>query len=289
MSNAAANASGYSAAMVARVADAPTTAVRRWARRGYFSASGEEQAGGFTFADVRVAKMLADLLRSGASLARIDRLIDDLNRSQPDRAASLSDWELSVEHGSIVVMRDGQRTDVSGQKLIDFQHESLEPTSEHAPPVTHSFDQQESRELAENLAADGDYEMAADAYRGLLLSGQGKPDDHFALGEILYLQGDLTAARERLLVCLENDERHWEARLMLGCVYAELGCLDRAESALLGALDLSPDSPELLLALAGVYEQLGENEKADRFLQQLIDLAPEGPWMAEAQARMTAR
>ncbi|MCA9239356.1 MAG: tetratricopeptide repeat protein [Planctomycetales bacterium] len=281
------DSSGYSATMLARVADAPAAAIRRWARRGYFSVGRETPAGGFTFADLRVAKMLADLLRGGASLARIDRLIDELYRGQPDRSVSLGEWELSTEHGSIVVVRDGKRTDPSGQRLIDFQAPSTESCPDEPPRPTQGIVLHELREQAESLAAERDFGLAEDAYRSLLLSGQGDPDDHFALGEILYLQGDLTAARERLLVCLENEEDHWEARLMLGCVYAELGRFDRAESALLGALDLAPDSPELLLALAGVYEQLGDNTKADRRLRQLIDLAPEGPWLAEARARLS--
>lgn len=234
----------YTRATLASACGATEAYVRRWTRRGYLApGASDEHAAAYDFTDARIARRLAELSRAGHSLAAIDALVDQLARAAPELERPLADLSFSVEDARVVIHRDGERCDPSGQRLIAF--ESGQPRDEDEPiaaellAAVSSLD--ELRVLAEQLEDQGDLEGAAEALRGVLLSGRGRAHDHFALGALLYRMGDLAGARERYSVCLEADEGHLEARMSLGCVYEELGQLDLAASAFRGVLAQDPE------------------------------------------------
>ena len=94
-----------------------------------------------------------------------------------------------------------------------------------------------------------------EVYRAILFSGELTADDHFALAELLYLGGDLSAARERYYVAIELDEDFVEARSNLGCVLAEQGELALAEAAFRGALEYHPDYADAHYHLARLLDR----------------------------------
>ena len=65
----------------------------------------------------------------------------------------------------------------------------------------------------------------------------------FALAELLYRVGDVSAARERYYMALELDEDYVEARANLGCVLAEQGQPDLAVAAFQGRWSGTPITP----------------------------------------------
>ncbi len=289
----------YSLAMVARLTGAPVGAIRRWTRRGYLTPVVEEgRVASYDFEEVRVARTLAGLSSAGLSLGRIDQLVDRLRESAPHGQRPLADWDLSVDGDSVVVRDGDQRRDPTGQLLMAFDEEAplspaggedravclpLSPIPD--PPI--GPDDHELRQAAQELSESGQLDLAAEAYRTLLLSGRGDTEDQFALADALCRLGDLGAARERLLVCLERDESHLDARLSLGCVYAELGSWELAAAAFQGVLEQMPDCADALIGLAEVRQELGQPDEAAQLRRRLLVVAPEGPWSDEARASLS--
>src|SRR5690606_32216673 len=74
----------------------------------------------------------------------------------------------------------------------------------------------------------GELAQAAEAYRVMLALEGPTAEGNFALADLLYRMGDLTAARERFYMAIELDEEYVEARGNLGCVLAENGELELA-------------------------------------------------------------
>lgn len=287
---------GYSAATIAQLIEAPVTAVRRWARRGYLTPLSNHSCGEcFGFEELPVAKTLARMADAGLTASGVDRIVDQLHASADPGERPLADWEFDFQGGEVVVRQGDGCCEASGQLLLPFHaaaDDSADPASseckllrfrEPLPGVG------QLRAKAEDWLEQGDAEQAEEAYRSILMSGQGTAEDHFGLAEALYHKGDLSGARERFAVCLEHDEDHLDARLSLGCVYAELGVYDLAVPALLGVLDAAPDCPDALIPLADLYDRLGHQDEADELRRQLLRVAPDGPWSQEAQERLNLR
>ena len=178
--------------------------------------------------------------------------------------------------------RDEGLAEPSGQLLIDF--DVAKPQAEgdvagedgpvaipmvagealHKPSArprgAHPYAAEDLRALAAELEGTGRPEQAIEVYRAVLFSGDSTAEDHFALAELLYLGGDLSAARERYYVAIELDEDFVEARSNLGCVLAELGEFGLAEAAFRGALEYHPDYADAhyhLARLLGPGESIG--------------------------------
>ena len=142
------------------------------------------------------------------------------------------------------------------------------------------------RSLAAELESNGRDDQAIEVYRAILISGEFTADDHFALAELLYRGGDLSAARERYYVAIELDEDFVEARSNLGCVLAEQGELALAEAAFRGALEYHPDYADAHYHLARLLDRADRSAEASRHWQLFMNLAPASPWADEARDRI---
>ena len=150
----------------------------------------------------------------------------------------------------------------------------------------HPYAAEDLRALAAELEGTGHPEQAAEAYRAVLFSGDSTAEDQFALAELLYLGGDLSAARERYYMAIELDEDFVEARSNLGCVFAELGESGLAEAAFRGALEYHPDYADAHYHWRGFW--IGESSGRSRVsLEDVHELAPASPWADEARERMS--
>lgn len=293
-------AARYTATMLARITGATPDAVRRWTRRGYLLA--EADHGGsvaYSFVEARVAQVLAHMTAAGMSLGQVDRVVDRLAESAPAGCRPLAEWDISPSGDTVVVHAAGQTRDAGGQLLIEFDR----PAEPDHPHEAHravllpfcpeggsdeplAFNADDIRDEATELLEQGDCLLAEQMYRSVLLSGDGEPLDHLALGECLYRRGDLAAARERFAVCLEQEPDCLAARLSLGSVYQELGEWELAAGALEGVLSQSPECPDALIPLADTYDRLGRADEAQDLRRRLLRFAPDGPWADEARARL---
>lgn len=272
---------GHSAAMVARLVGVPVAMVHRWTRRGYLRVQdAEAPIRTYAFEQLPAAKALARVLQQGVTPGRLDRVIDQLRASVGDPDVMVTDYDFEVHGESVIVHRHGQPCDPSGQRLLKFEPSAQAQQQDLAPlPFPGVGDDAATlRAHAEEALLADDLPRAEECWRALLFAGLGQADDHFGLAETLYRKGELTAARERYLVCLELNDRRVEARLCLGSLYAELGEFDLAVSSLEGVLTIAPGSVDALSQLVALYDRLGKPERAEPLRQRLLEAAPDGGW-----------
>jgi tetratricopeptide (TPR) repeat protein len=310
----------YTPAMLAELVGVPIAAIRQWQRRGALVAKRKvRRLAYFDFEEVRVAQKLSSLLKSGCSLAAINRRLEELARLLPESARPLVDPTVVVEGRRLLVRREEGLAEPSGQLLIDFDvakppfgrelgaerqavrepeesdrlvaipftaAETLLNKSASRPRGPHPYAAEDLRCLAAELAESGQPGQAIEAYRALLFSGESRAEDHFDLAELLYQTGDLSAARERYYVAIELDEDFVEARSNLGCVLDEHGEAALAEAAFRGALEYHPDYADAHYHLAKLLDRVNRSDEASRHWQLFMNLAPASPWADEARERI---
>ncbi len=294
----------YTPAMLAELIGAPIAAIRQWHRRGALVAKREvRRLAYFDFEEVRVARKLAALLAAGCSLSAVNRRLDELSRLLPESPRPLADPAVVVEGRRLVIRRGEGISEPSGQLLIDFDAAKPQAAGDGGPVAipfvaalgggpmrqsggTHPMAADDLRTLAAELEESGCQEQAVDVCRAILASGDFTPDDHFALAELLYQAGDLSAARERYYAAIELDEDFVEARSNLGCVLAEQGDLSLAEAAFRGALEYHPDYADAHYHLARLLDRVNRSSEASRHWQLFMNLAPASPWADEARERI---
>jgi len=287
----------YTPAMLADLLGVSVATVRRWWRRGLIVPVKEiRRLPYFDFQEVATARRLAQLLASGMSPAVMQRQLSDLARYAPHVQRPLAQLQIMVE-GKRVLLRQGEGLiDPGGQWWIDFEaFEQEQP--ERGPAVVRlvpSYDPQTDHPLtpaqllacAESLEDEGQFEVAIDAYRAALAAGGPRADVCFQLAELLYLLGEIHAARERYYMAIELDEDFVEARANLGCVLAETGQPDLAIAAFRGALAYHSEYPDVHYHLARTLDDLARTSEAQEHWQQFLRLAPDSPWADEARARL---
>jgi tetratricopeptide (TPR) repeat protein len=287
----------YTPAMLADLLSVSVSTVRRWWRRGLIVPVKEvRRLPYFDFQEVATARRLAQLLASGMSPTVMQRQLSELARYAPHVQRPLAQLQIMVE-GKRVLLRQGEGLiDPGGQWWIDF--EAFEQGApEMGPAVVRfmpSFDEQSEHPLtpaqllacAENLEDEGQFEVAVDAYRAALAAGGARADVCFQLAELLYLLGDVKAARERYYMAIELDEDFVEARANLGCVLAETGQPELAIAAFRGALAYHPEYPDVHYHLARTLDDLARTSEAHEHWEQFLRLAPDSPWADEARARL---
>lgn len=283
----------YTPALLAEMVKVDARTIHRWRRRGYLEPACEvRKLPYFDFAEVRVARRLAELVHAGVSLSSIDRQMAELTRLAPEVERPLADLSIVVEGGKIFLRRGTDLTEPSGQLLIDFDAPSDTPP---APAIANAFATEHGgpppspealRNEAMELSDAGQPALAIEMYRGVLLSGQADAEDHFVVADLLYQLGELAAARERYFMAIELDEEYDEARVNLGCVLLELGDAKTAAEAFRGALAENPDLADAHYHLASTLERLGHQSEARSHWQTFLTLAPESPWAEEAHERL---
>ncbi|MBX3431815.1 MAG: tetratricopeptide repeat protein [Pirellulales bacterium] len=291
----------YTPVMLAELLGVPAAAVRHWHRRGALVAARcVRRLPYFDFAAVAVARRLAELHRAGCSLYVVDRQLASLGKLAD---ADLAD-ELVVADRRLLMRRGDELVELHGQRRFDFATDAAADESEDDAPTVMSIPltaaalaacgssegeqslvEQWELEALEHQRA-GRFREAAEAYRTLLLAAGPTAERQFALADMLYQGGDLSAARERYYVALELDEEYVEARAALGCVLAELGDLELAVATFAGVLDMEPDFADGHYHLAGALERLDRHDEARRHLAAFLALAPESRWADAARARL---
>lgn len=293
----------YTVAMLAELVGAPVAAIRQWHRSGALIATREVQRlAYFDFAEIGVARKLSQLLAAGCGLAAINRQLSELCNRMPGARRPLADPAVVVEGPCLYIRTEEGLAEPTGQRLIDF--DTAEPgTAEDIEPAILSMAEsvlkpfeplakrqataaESLRTLAGELEGTGFSAEALETYRTVLLSGNATATDHFALAELLYMNGDLTAARERYYIAIEQDENLIEARSNLGCVLAELGEIELAEAAFRGALESHPEYADAHFHLARLLDQQERGVEAEVHWRSFLNLASYSPWANEARRRL---
>ncbi len=290
----------YTPAMLADLLHVPVAVVRRWHRRGLITPEREVcKLPYFDFQEVATARQLAMLLASGVTPERLERQLMQLRSWLPHVERPLAQLSVIVQ-GRQILLRDGDGLiDAAGQRRFDFDESergesqaaaSLQlPSQEqaaaiHADPAACDPDELVQRaQLAED---QGQLTVAAELYRAALAAGGPDAKTCFQLAEVLYLLGELPAARERYFMVIELDEDYVEARANLACVLLETGEKELAAAALEGALAHHAEYADAHYLLARTLDELGHEAQAQDHWRSFLRLAPESPWADEARSRL---
>lgn len=299
----------YTSAILADLVGVPVSAVRRWHRRGLLRAVRcARRTPYFDFEEAAVARRLAQLLKAGCSLRTIDRRLAEFERLAPEIERPLADPDLVIEGQRLFWRRGDDVAEPGGQLLLDFTARGDDPP----PPAVIALprpgdptgfsgsravgrDERSALDLVERIEQDaldwedaGRLDRAAEAYRAALMIGGPRAEIHFALADVLYRGGDVSAARERYYAALELDDEYVEARAALGSLLAETGELELAAATFEGALAVDPDFADAHFHLAQVLDRLDRGDLAARHYRAFLNLAPESPWAAATRDRLAA-
>ncbi len=296
----------YTPAMLAHLLNVSVRVVRRWQRLGLITPVRTlHRLPYFDFSEVATARRLAQWVAAGASPQAIERRLVELVEYLPDLRRPLDQLNVLVE-GKHVLLRQGEGLiEPSGQLRIDF--DALESTAgeahatEFISPATLPITLRESTEFppyeqptgedalldaAHDAEDAGEYDAAIDCFHAILARDGPRADICFQLGELLYRNGEIAAARERYFMAVELDPEFVEARGTLGNVLAETGRLELAIAAFQGALSLHDDYPDVHYSLAQTLDQLDRRVEAKYYWQRFLDGAPNSPWANEARQRL---
>ena len=292
----------YTPAMLAQLLRVPVSVVRRWHRRGLIvPVRMVHRLPYFDFQEVATAKRLAELLVAGASPAAIEKKLAQLSQLLPDIDRPLAQLSVIVE-GRQILLRQGEGLiEPDGQMRLDFDADGGRDSSPragmeatpHVLQIHEAFanegpdlDFDEMLTLAWESEDAGNYDDAIELYRAVLMSGGLNADVCFRIAELLYLRGDLTAARERYSMAVEVDEDFVEARANLGCVLAELGETELAIAAFRGAIKYHSDYPDAHYHLGRLLDDNNVPTEAAEHWQIFLSLSPSSPWADEARMRL---
>jgi tetratricopeptide (TPR) repeat protein len=290
----------YTPAMLAEMLSVSVRQIRHWQRAGLLKPTATVmQIPHFGFEEIATARLLAQWKQKGASVHSIQRQLSLLRESLGVDVDLKSLPVVAV--GKRLLLRHGETIlEASGQLHFSFTSASDEEES----PATLNFEQAVAQRrparaiqpeyasleqmIEEALQAEDadDCEAAIEWYRSALAAHGPNPDICFQLAELLYRQGDVTAARERYFMALELDPELVEAQANLGCVLAECGQVDLAIAAFEGALKHYEEFADVHFHLARALDEIGQPTRAAEHWKRFLELAPASPWADEATERL---
>lgn len=302
----------YTPAMLADLLKLPLSTIRRWHRRGLIRPVHQiKRLPYFDFQEVATARRIAKLVASGAPPQLMESKLSRLAELYPHLQRPLTQLSIIVEGEEVLLRQDSGLIEPGGQMRLNFDlSESHSPEPTIKLPATKLDDFEERREsggfeelldrftelttpseyieLASELEDRLEIDSAIECYRSMMLAFGPSTDACFRLAELLYQQGELTAARERYYSVIELDDSYVEARAALGCVLTELQQPELAYAAFKGALSHHPDYPDVHFHLARLLDDLDRILEAEFHWKRFLKLAPRSPWSDEARQRLGA-
>lgn len=282
--------------MLAELLDVSPALVRAWLKRGWLvPGSVEHQLPLVDFAEVTIARQLAELHRAGVSSQQLARKLAQIERRWPEMERPLAELTFVVDGSRLLVRRGNDLLDAAGQRQFDFgalEEEDEVPATIPAAAALAGRGHPPVEQLvawAEELEEAGELAPAAEMYRSAMLAAGPTPELCFSLAEVLYRLGDRSGARERYAMAVELHEDFVEARCNLGCVLAEMGELELGAAALEGALVRHEEYADAHYHLARIHGERGNSEKSFVHWERFLSLAPHSPWADEARHKLASR
>ncbi len=297
----------YTPAMLAHLLGISVRVVRRWQRLGLITpVETMHRLPYFDFAEVAVAKRLANWIAEGESSTAIEQRLAQWVELLPEIHRPLEQLSILVE-GKTVLLRHGEGlVEPGGQLRFDFDafNETEVPLSSDDigagqvlsmvreddtsfPLSGRAQDERDELLQAAYQAEDEeDLQRAIDFYHAMLARDGPRADINFQMGELLYRLGETIASRERYYSAIEIDPEFVEARASLGVVLAETGQPELGVASFQGALAIFEDYSDVHYHLAKTLDQLERSVEAIHHWTRFLELFPDSPWADEARQRL---
>lgn len=227
----------------------------------------------FSFDDVVVLRTAANLIDSGASIARVREALRHARRDLPE-GVDMAQVILTVV-GDDVVVRHGDElwNPTSGQAVFDLDASDL------AVSVASLDAARRARRFDGNTTADewflyGDSIEAEDtvaaesAYRTAIDLDASHAEAHLNLGRLLHDRGDANGALEHYRHAIDLYPADATAWFNAGVAYEDIGKDDPARTAYEEAINLQPDFSDAHFNLANLHERTGDELAALRHLRE---------------------
>ena len=266
--------------------------IRAWVKAGLIQPAETRQGvWHFDFRQVSAAKTVCDLARSGVTVAKLRRSVEQLRAWLPEADAPLHQLSLLEDGQLLVRLEDGELAEADGQLRIDFERppqpapEATRPAMRlHAGPSTAAqwYEQAVAQEAAGYLAD------AVESYRQALLLGGPDADVCFDLAHALAAMGRRERAAERYAQVVELRPKFSDAWNNLGAVLAELGHHDQACEAFRRALETDPQDSRALYNLADTLDEMGFAAEAATHWQAYLKHDRTSRWAQHARLKLAA-
>jgi tetratricopeptide (TPR) repeat protein len=246
----------------------------------------------FDFRQASAAKTLCDLARSGVTLPRLRRSLEQLRTWLPEADDPLQQLSL-IEGGRLLVrFGEGELAQVDGQLHFDFEHPSAPAPGEdnagpsrmrlHAGPSTAG---QWYAQAVEQEAA-GYFAEAVESYCQALLLGGPDADVCYDLAHALAALGRREQAVERYAQAVEMRPDFGDAWNNMGTVLAEMGRGDEACVAFRRALDADPANFRAHYNLADTLDEMRLRKDAAPHWRAYLAQDMTSAWAAHARQRL---
>jgi tetratricopeptide (TPR) repeat protein len=301
----------YTLAMLADLVKLPISTMRRWLRRGIIQPVRQiKKVTYFDFPEIAHARRIAKLIAESKVPKQIESKLARVAARHPCLNRPLQHFSLVADGNGVLVQHDQCLIEPDGQMRLSFDEDvesidsacyplnlgnassffTLESTPADSAAIQRACQTLSSprkfMEFASELESRQELDAAIEVHRACLLAFGPSAQLAVRLAELLYLVGDLPAARERYYMAIELDESLVEARSNLGCVLVELNQYDLALAAFQGALKYHEEFPDVHFYLARLLDEMERNIEAEFHWKYFLTLAPKSPWADEARHRL---
>jgi len=275
----------YTNHQLSHILELPGARIRWWVRMGLIRpAKVVHRLAYFDFHEVRSAKVLCDLVRSGASPSRVRRSLEALRSWLKHLDEPLRQMALLERNGRLLArLKTGELIEPGGQLWIDFSQDEERPVRAIEPEprtVDHWL------RLGLEHEDRGDLNEAEEAYRQALLEAGPRPELCFNLGNVFYALGSKAQAVERFRQAVELDPQYVEAWNNLGNALSELGEHEEAVKAYERALQLAPRYADAHYNFADTLFQVGRVDDAKLHWRAYLRESPRSSWAEEVRGRL---
>jgi tetratricopeptide (TPR) repeat protein len=263
----------HSTGMLVELLEVSRERVCAWVKAGLIRPAYEQ--GGvryFDFRQVTAAKTLCELARSGVTMGRLRKSLEQLKAWLPDAEQPLQQLALLESDGRLIVrLEEGDLAEPDGQFQFDFTQ---------APPP-----------LPMHAAAEAEPRTAgawveADSYRQALLAGGPDAAVCFDLAYVLAEVGQVDQALERYRQVLEIDPNFADAWNNLGVLLKDAGKRDEACLALRRALVIDPTDAWAHFNLANTLDGMRRWKEAASHWQAYLASDRTSEWAQYARSRV---
>ncbi len=280
--------STYSRRQVRRLLGLSEAQLRAWERQQLVPVQNS-----YRMADLVALRTLQKLSRSHLSAARIRAILSAVRRKVGHLEEPLKQLRILREGRRILVVVGGQKMEpLSGQLLLDFDHEELarlvsfpaSQTSGLAPQPREAqlwFDK--GVELERNGAP---LELIVQAYERAVALDPRSTGAMVNLGTLYFHRRKWSQAERWYRRALEADPTYALAHFNLGNLYDEMDNRAAAIAHYKEAIRLDPQYADAHYNLALLYQLGGENIKAVRHWRVYLRLDPCSPWSSIARREL---